>query len=57
MIDAVNEWGPLRGFWMGVKRIGRCHPWGGHGYDPVPENPDKAEKRSNIEQENLNNEH
>ena len=57
MIDAVNEWGPLRGFWMGVKRIGRCHPWGGHGYDPVPENPGKAEKRSNIEQENLNNEH
>jgi len=41
MIEAVNEWGALKGFWMGLKRIGRCHPWGGHGYDPVPENPDK----------------
>lgn len=36
MVEAVNEWGPLKGFWMGIKRIGRCHPWGGHGYDPVP---------------------
>ncbi|MEP6646776.1 MAG: membrane protein insertion efficiency factor YidD [Saprospiraceae bacterium] len=36
MIDAIKEWGPLKGTWYGVKRIGRCHPWGGHGYDPVP---------------------
>lgn len=36
MIEAVDEWGPLKGFWMGLKRIGRCHPWGGDGYDPVP---------------------
>lgn len=39
MIEAVNEWGPLKGFWMGIKRIGRCHPWGSDGFDPVPENP------------------
>lgn len=41
MINAVNEWGPLKGFWLGIKRIGRCHPWGGDGHDPVPENPNK----------------
>jgi hypothetical protein len=40
MINAVNEWGPLKGFWLGLKRIGRCHPWGGDGHDPVPENPE-----------------
>ena len=36
MIEAVNEWGPLKGFWMGLKRVGRCHPWGDSGHDPVP---------------------
>ena len=36
MIDAIKEWGPLKGTWLGLKRIGRCHPWGGEGFDPVP---------------------
>jgi hypothetical protein len=36
MIEAVKKHGALKGGWMGLKRIGRCHPWGGHGYDPVP---------------------
>jgi uncharacterized protein len=36
MIDALKEHGLLKGLWLGTKRIGRCHPWGGHGYDPVP---------------------
>jgi len=36
MIDAIKVYGPLQGLWMGIKRIGRCHPWGGHGHDPVP---------------------
>ncbi len=35
-IDAINEWGVLKGMWLGLKRIFSCHPWGGHGYDPVP---------------------
>ena len=41
MIEAIEEWGPSKGLWMGMKRIGRCHPYGGHGYDPVPKNPRK----------------
>ncbi|MEL6391053.1 MAG: membrane protein insertion efficiency factor YidD [Bacteroidota bacterium] len=35
-IGAIREWGIIRGTWIGLKRILRCHPWGGHGHDPVP---------------------
>lgn len=42
MIEAINEWGAARGFWMGLKRIGRCHPWGTSGYDPVPRKDDSG---------------
>ena len=40
MIKAIQEWGPFKGTWLGIKRISRCHPWGGHGYDPVPKKGD-----------------
>lgn len=36
MIEAVKKYGPLKGGWLGIKRIARCNPWGGHGHDPVP---------------------
>ena len=38
MVEAIEEWGPIRGLWMGLKRIWRCNPWwwGTWGYDPVP---------------------
>ena len=42
LIDAVFEWGILRGIFMGLKRIGRCHQWSSHPYiDPVPKRNDK----------------
>ncbi|WP_221627092.1 membrane protein insertion efficiency factor YidD [Pontibacter sp. Tf4] len=34
-LQAVTKYGPFKGGWMALKRIGRCHPWGGSGYDPV----------------------
>jgi uncharacterized protein len=34
-IDAIRKHGPIKGSWMGFRRIMRCHPWGGSGYDPV----------------------
>ncbi len=35
-IDALMKHGPVKGSWLAAKRICRCHPWGGSGYDPVP---------------------
>ena len=36
-IDAIKSHGPLQGTVLAVKRIASCHPWGGHGFDPVPD--------------------
>ena len=35
-IEAVSKYGALKGGWLTLKRLARCHPWGGCGYDPVP---------------------
>ena len=43
MIGAINEWGVFKGLYLGIKRILSCHPWGGHGFDPVPKNPKRME--------------
>ena len=36
-ITAWTRYGALHGSWLALKRIFRCHPWGGQGYDPVPD--------------------
>lgn len=35
-VEAIKKYGPFKGGWLALKRILRCHPWGGSGYDPVP---------------------
>jgi putative membrane protein insertion efficiency factor len=35
-LEAVDAHGAAHGSWLAIRRIGRCHPWGGHGFDPVP---------------------
>lgn len=34
--QALRDYGGFKGGWLALKRISRCHPWGGSGYDPVP---------------------
>lgn len=34
--EAVERYGALRGGWLALRRVSRCHPWGGSGHDPVP---------------------
>ena len=35
-VEALRKYGPLKGSWLTLRRLARCHPWGGSGYDPVP---------------------
>lgn len=35
-IEAINKYGIIKGGWLGIKRLSKCHPWGTSGYDPVP---------------------
>lgn len=35
-VEALQKYGPLKGTYLALRRLLRCHPWGGSGYDPVP---------------------
>lgn len=48
-LEAVEAHGVCRGSWLGLKRLGRCQPWGGSGHDPVPKH-DHETVRGAIEQ-------
>lgn len=43
-IEALEVHGLFKGSWLAIKRISKCHPWGGNGYDPVPEKKGKKKK-------------
>ena len=40
MMQAIEKHGTLRGVWLGLRRLARCHPFGGFGFDPVPRDHD-----------------
>ena len=45
MIDAIDEWGVLKGGILGMKRIAKCHPLGSKGFDPIPK---KMKGKENV---------
>jgi putative membrane protein insertion efficiency factor len=47
-IEALEKHGALRGTWLAVRRVARCHPWGGHGWDPVPATEVEAEGTDSL---------
>ena len=40
-LDCLKEYGLIKGTFLSIKRIGKCHPWGSHGYDPIPNKMEK----------------
>jgi uncharacterized protein len=44
--EAIRRHGAWAGFWLGLARVSRCHPWGGEGFDPVPEKFPKSDWRA-----------
>jgi hypothetical protein len=41
-LEALATHGPVKGLWLAARRIARCHPWGGFGFDPVPPRADRS---------------
>lgn len=47
-VEALEVHGGLRGTWLSTRRVLRCHPWGSHGWDPVPEKKMSAKEEMNV---------
>lgn len=43
-VEAITRFGAIKGSGLAIWRILRCNPWGGHGYDPVPEKKEKPKR-------------
>jgi putative membrane protein insertion efficiency factor len=52
-LEAVETHGIGRGSWLGLKRLARCHPWGGCGYDPIPSGKDLTSNFAEVRIEHL----
>jgi putative membrane protein insertion efficiency factor len=57
MIEALQIHGLFYGGYLGIKRILRCHPWGGKGYDPVPTSPQPSSKEREKENKECDHNH
>lgn len=53
-LEALQLHGARRGGWLALRRILRCHPWGGHGYDPVPLDPGSRTDRRPAPPDTIN---